>query len=347
MGARKLPCALRKNREYSKLIFPIKLLAAVIVIWALFAHGMLDLAVLHIAAASLAMLVAVSSLVSVTYLISAYRWRLLLKCQGISIPVHAATSITFLGLFLNSFLPGGGVGGEAVRVAYLVKKLSAKKTVAALSVVVDRLLGFYAMLLVAFAVALLNPVGFQGDGLLHYLAVFAAMLCLGMPTGLYLFYVLLKSNRRLRWFKDAVPNGAVTHAVYRLFDILRLYRNAPGTLLAALGLSVFIHTIALICIVIIGRLMFQGYLASVDYAFAAPWAWLANLLPATPGGLGVGEAAFDRICHLLETAQSVAAYGSVFLIYRLTTILATIPGLAVYLVHHDTSPSLSRSSGSI
>lgn len=336
---------MRKNWNYNKLILLLKLLAAVLVIWALVAHDILDLTVLQVATASLITLTVISGLVLLTYLISVYRWRLLLKCQGIRIPVRAATSITFFGLFLNSFLPGGVVGGDAVRVAYVVRTLSVRRTVAALSVFVDRLLGFYALLLVAFALALLSPVGFVGSGLLRYLAVFTAALCLGTPVGLYLFYAVLKSNRRLRKFMETVPNGTLAHAVHRLFEALRLYRNAPGTLLAALGMSVLIHTVAVTCIAIIGSSLGLGFLAPIDYAFAAPWAWLASLLPVTPGGLGVGEAAFDRICHMMEPVWSVAAYGTIFLVYRIISVLATLPGLVAYFINHDMTKLLSRSSG--
>lgn len=335
---------MRRNWKYSKFILLLKLLAAVIVVWALIAHGMLDLAMLQVDAVSLVTLSVVSGLVLLTYLISVYRWRLLLKCQGICIPLRSATSITFLGLFLNSFLPGGGVGGEAVRVAYVVRTLTASRTVVVLSVFVDRLLGFYALLLVAFVVALLHPVGFLGNGILYYLAVLAAALCLGTPFGLSLFYFALKSNRRLRMFMETMPNGALAHIVHRLFEALRLYRNAPGTLLAALIMAVLIHTIAVSCIMIIGSSMGLGFISPIDYAFVAPWAWLANLLPATPGGLGVGEAAFDRICHMMESVRTFAAYGTIFLVYRITTVLATLPGLVVYFVNHDTSKFLSRSS---
>lgn len=316
---------------------------ATAVVWLLIAQGMLDLSVLRIDVTNLIALTVVSGLVLLTYLISVYRWRLLLNCQGIRISVRAATSISFLGLFLNSFLPGGVIGGEAVRVAYVVRTLSATRTVAVLSVFLDRLLGFYALLLVAFLAALLNPVGFVGGSLLRYLAVFAAVLCLGLPVGLYLFYIVLKSNRRLRVFMKTVPNGALAHAIYRLFEALRLYHNAPGTLLTALVMSILIHTIAVASIMVIGSSM-GLILAPTDYAFAAPWAWLANLLPVTPGGLGVGEAAFDRICHMIEPARTVAAYGTIFLIYRITTVLATLPGLAAYFINHDTTRLLSRSS---
>lgn len=321
-------------------------MAGAILGW-LFAHGMLDLGMIHAVVASPVTLAVVLGLAVLSYQISVYRWRLLLRGQDVRIPVRAATNITFLGLFLNSFLPGGGVGGEAVRVAFVVRTLSAKKTVAVLSVVMDRFLGFYSILLIAFVAALINPASFFGGGLLHYLAVSAAVLCLGTPAGLYLLYAGLKSNRRLRQYMESPADGALSHAIHGIFEALRLYRDDPGILLSALGLSLLINTIGAFCIMIIGSSMGLGSLALIDYASAAPWSWLANLLPITPGGLGVGEAVFDQICHLIEPIRTVAAYGNIFLFYRIVSIIATLPGVAVYFFNHDTMRLLAGNSGGV
>jgi hypothetical protein len=48
--------------------------------------------------------------------------------------------------------------------------------------------------------------------------------------------------------------------------------------------------------------------------------------PLTPGGLGVGEAAFARACDVLEAQRSGAAYATVFLAYRCLGFLAALPG---------------------
>jgi len=332
------------NFNYHKLILPLKLLASIAVVWLLIAHGMLDMTALLVITTNPTTLAAVTGLVLLTYLISAYRWRLLLKRQNIPIPVRAATSITFLSFFMTSFLPGGGVAGDIARIAYVTKLHSAKGVVVTLSVFVDRLLGLYALLLVALAVALLNPAIFVDNVVLRYLAVFTALICIGVPFALYLFYSVLKANRRFQNFMKSAPNGIIAHGFFRFFEALRLYRNALGTLLAALSISVLNHAILVVCIMILGSSMNPEFLSPINYAFAAPWAWLANLMPVTPGGLGVGEAAFDRICHLMEPVRSVAAYGSIFFVYRIAAMLATLPGLVIYFVNHDTSKLISRSS---
>jgi uncharacterized membrane protein YbhN (UPF0104 family) len=318
-------------------ILALKVGAAIAVMWALIAYGALDVAALSAAVASPLTLVTVTGLMLLTYVLSAYRWRILLECQSIKITVHEAAGVTFFTYFAGNFLPGGMVTGDAVRIAYAVKTFSARKTAVVMSVFADRLIGLYAMLLVCCAVALLNPAGIASSVPLRFLAVTAGVLFLTASVGLCLFYFGLKEKSDwVQSFVGMLPQGVLAHIVHQCIEVLRLYRRAPLPIMAALGVSVTAFTIGVICVMIIGDSMKLGTLASIDYGFAAPWAWMANLLPVTLGGLGVGEAAFDRICHWQEATHTTAAYGTIFLVYRIVTIVATLPGLVVYLFHRGT-----------
>ena len=83
----------------------------------------------------------------VAQVITAYRWRLLLKSQMISIPYSAAVRLHFLGLFYNNCMPGS-VGGDLIR-AWYVTKHTDKRFEAALSVFVDRIVGLFSTFLIA------------------------------------------------------------------------------------------------------------------------------------------------------------------------------------------------------
>ena len=48
-----------------------------------------------------------------------------------------------------------------------------------------------------------------------------------------------------------------------------------------------------------------GDVTLLDVAVAAPLAMVANILPFTPGGLGIGEAAFEQICRWLAPAATL------------------------------------------
>jgi uncharacterized protein (TIRG00374 family) len=81
-------------------------------------------------------------------LISAARWQLLLRVQDLRLSFSRVLSLTMIGVFFNFFIPGG-TGGDAVKMFYLVKETPGRRGMAILSVVVDRLIGLFALIVFA------------------------------------------------------------------------------------------------------------------------------------------------------------------------------------------------------
>ncbi len=310
----------------------LKLILAAAVIWALIHYAVVDLAALRVAITRPSVLAVVISLLTTMYIMSAFRWYVLLKCQFVSITVGSVIGVTFLTLFAGTFLPGGLVSGDAVRIAYVSKSFASERTAAVLSIFIDRLLGIYAMLLVVCAVALLDLPGIMRNAPLQLLATIAATFCVCIPAVVYVLFVILNEGTHgLQRVAKMLPSGFISEVFQKVVEGLKLYRHAPGAVSVALGISVLMFILGIVCVMILGYSMELGTLGPLDFGFAAPWASLANLLPVTPGGLGVGEAAFDRICHWREVSQTAAAYGTIFLAYRITTAIATLPGLIFYV----------------
>jgi uncharacterized protein (TIRG00374 family) len=320
-----------------------KLAVACAAIWALVSYGVLDVSALRVAATRPLVIVIVVALLLSTFLMSACRWYVLLKCQAVNITAESAVGLTFLTLFVGTFLPGGHVGGDAVRIAYVAKRLSSRRTVAVLSIFVDRLLALYALLLVVCAVALLDSAAITLSVPLQVLATIAAVLAVAIPASIFVLYAALKvGSTRLHGFVKRLPSRFLADSIHKLIEGLRLYRHALGSIAIALALSVLGFSVAMVSVMILGDAMRLGPISALDYGFATPWASFASLLPVTPGGLGVGEAAFDRICHWRELSHTGAAYGTIFLVYRIATVIATLPGLIVYLLRRDMVTLLTR-----
>jgi uncharacterized protein (TIRG00374 family) len=81
-------------------------------------------------------------------MIAALRWHILLRVQGLALSFPRVLSLTMIGVFFNFFIPGG-TGGDAVKMFYLVKETPGRKGTAILSVVVDRLIGLFALIIFA------------------------------------------------------------------------------------------------------------------------------------------------------------------------------------------------------
>jgi len=84
---------------------------------------------------------------------AAFRWQLLMKVQGISLSWFRVWQLVMIGMFYNLFLPGG-TGGDLVKIFYAVREAPRSKSAVFLSVVVDRLTGMFALILVSSAVFL-------------------------------------------------------------------------------------------------------------------------------------------------------------------------------------------------
>ncbi|MDX1523663.1 MAG: lysylphosphatidylglycerol synthase transmembrane domain-containing protein, partial [Anaerolineae bacterium] len=70
---------------------------------------------------------------------NAIKWNILLKAQGINVPLRAITNYTFVGQFFNNFLPAN-VGGDVMR-GFGLARYTEQSAEAAVSVIVDRLIG--------------------------------------------------------------------------------------------------------------------------------------------------------------------------------------------------------------
>lgn len=80
--------------------------------------------------------------------LSGIRWQLLLRVQGVVLSWARLFQLVIIGVFFNFFIPGG-TGGDVVKVFYLLKETPGQRTRALLSVLVDRLIGFVALIAIA------------------------------------------------------------------------------------------------------------------------------------------------------------------------------------------------------
>jgi uncharacterized membrane protein YbhN (UPF0104 family) len=117
--------------------------------------------------------------------------------------------------------------------------------------------------------------------------------------------------------------------------VLQAFRRSPAALGTALTLSLLVQGITVVAFIIISQSVRIGNMTILDISVAAPLAMVANVLPITPGGLGVGEAAFDQLCRWLDPAPGAAAYASIFFAYRAVSAVTLIPGLLAFIVYRS------------
>jgi hypothetical protein len=162
--------------------------------------------------------------------------------------------------------------------------------------------------------------------LANSLIVVALVAAVGLPVAMLVirsgpFYRLVRDAGNFRW-------GVL---VQRVVAALDAYRGRSWILVAGLGLSVVSHFMVAVALYLLAQGTGAGSLSLTSYSFAVPLTVVVNMLPVTPGGIGIGESAFGAICRLLDGGALLTAYGTLFLLYRVIGVLALLPGLVLAL----------------
>ena len=233
---------------------------------------------------------------------------------------------TYLGIAFNSVLPGS-VGGDLFRLYYVLKKFPSQKSAAILSIFVDRLNGLMGILFIACIVSPYYLETFRHNERLFYLMLTCMSIFIG---GIFLFviFVFLLSEKVgiAVWLENKCSQSRWSHSLMPILDAIHTYRNAKLILFESLLISVSTQILLVVVTVIITNMMDLPMLSLFDFMVALVIGQVANLVPLTPGGIGVGEAAFANIILLLNPA-STAPYATVFLALRVLSTMAYLPGV--------------------
>jgi glycosyltransferase 2 family protein len=255
--------------------------------------------------------------------LTAWRLSVLLKPHELHLPLGLSVRLTLMGTFFNFFLLGSG-GGDLVKFFYMTRENHGRKTELVTIGLFDRAVGMFALLVWPLLMAPLFPVLVLKTAILRKLLWSAAIVALAMLVGMLVcFSRRMESSRLLSWVFEKLP---WSDYLRRVLDTVRGYRHHVGTLGSALLIALATHTLTIGATLLIARATHPGgnfWPASL----LVPLGFMANTLPLTPGGLGVGEAAFSALFGLVGLKGGADA----LLGWRLLTILIGLPGLLVYL----------------
>ena len=248
--------------------------------------------------------------------LTAWRWNLLLRGLGLEMSFLRSMRLTFIGGFFNMAVPGA-TGGDVVKAWYAAKE-TRTGTRAVVSVFVDRFVGLFG--LVVFAAGVL----FFLDGGEAYRVprlVVLGILAVAVVSGVIVVSRGIRRALGLSWLVRKLPFQGVIHEIQAS---ARLYRGHAGTLLAALGISLFNHAgNATACWLLARALGIDGISLGTAMALV-PLANLLSAVPLLPGGWGVGELAFAYFFGLVGVPPTEAVGLSV--VFRLAVLGVNLPG---------------------
>lgn len=296
----------------------IKAIVAVSLLALLVASGRLDAGEILSTLTSPLHLVGVATL-AVSMLGQAVRWWVLLRLKGVNLTLSRAVALSWISQFSALFLPGA-MGAEAVRAYYVaIDSPAPVKAAGMFTVVVDRFLGLYAFLWLA-----IPPLVVLAAGDLRGLVVtrFGAVIG-GLVVAMSAILVLARFERVRAAVAAVVPARARPTAVHALeaFDL------PPRVLAVTIVLSVVSGIAATLAFVAASWLVGGDDWRKVFVA--TPLITIANALPISPGGIGVGEAA----ASFLFTQLDVASGAAIMVLVRIWIVLVRLPGGLFYVLH--------------
>ena len=257
--------------------------------------------------------------------VTAWRWNLLLRAQEIRLPYRQAFGLTMIGLFFNVVIPGA-VGGDLIKGYYITRATEGRRSSAATSILMDRMLGILGLLLLAVVMIVPNFSELEKNPTTRRLGVLVVG---GLIVGLVLvFSAGLVGSRVSEW---SVLPGAVRNVLRSLSG----YDQKAAVIPVAIAVSVFSHLLS--CIAYYIALRSVGGAADVPagiFFLLVPLGLVATAIPISPAGIGVGQVAFFALFHIVSGLRAVAA-ADAFTVYQLAVILVSLGGFCWYLPYKD------------
>ncbi len=300
-----------------RLLLALIRLAAGVLLLAYLAHaGILDFRALSSLLSRWWFTAAACVLVFLDIAFMAVRLSALFRPQGMHLSFGTSVQLTWVGFFFGIVLPGAA-GGDLVRAFYAARENAGRRAEIITILVLDRAIGMLSLLLLPLLFAPFFP------GLLRSVPALRALLLLVavMAAGIIGTYVICITHRS--WL-DRVAGRNVM--LTRILDTVTGYRHATGTLLWALLLSLAIN-LSVVVVTILALFAMHPDQVAARMCLIIPMGHIVNVVPLTPGGLGVGETAFNALFRLTGLRGGAEA----LLGFRLWALLVSIPGLLLYL----------------
>ncbi|MGD2086258.1 MAG: lysylphosphatidylglycerol synthase transmembrane domain-containing protein [Candidatus Aminicenantes bacterium] len=219
------------------------------------------------------------------------RWKILLKAQGVNTAYKKLFSFYIMAAFFNTLLPST-IGGDTVR-AIESKQLTGNTTTSVMVVIVERLTGLSALVLISAAALFIKIFRStaQPQGVWIFLAV--------VLGGLFLLVVLVHPRVApviLGLLKKILP--AKIHSwLEQAYAAVNTYYKKPGALLGAFGISIIFQVNMVVYYFLLAKAFHQSA-EPVDFMLKVPiMIFLLMTVPAI-NGLGIRTASFKGLMKI-------------------------------------------------
>ncbi|MBP3958891.1 flippase-like domain-containing protein [Gemmata sp. G18] len=281
-------------------------------------------------------LIAAALLLATTTGIQLYRWYLLVRALDLPTSVRNAYRLGLVGVYYNTFFPGS-VGGDLLKAYFIAKAHPERKTRAVASVIADRAMGLFGLILfvaVSGSIAwALGDARITNNADLQRIVTITAGIASGSIVG-FLALGLLPTRRvdrfaaRLKW----VPKIGTSLA--EMWYAVWMYRQRLKVVVLGVCISAVAHCALVLSFHCASRVFPPNDPAAEpaslsEHFVIAPIGFIVQAIPISPGGVGVGEAAFAWLYKISDRPEMLGVVARLSL--RLVEWLLGIIGYIVFL----------------
>lgn len=303
--------------------FLVRLAIAGLLLAYLAKSGLIDLRALSKPFTAWPVALGAIALVLLDVALMAWRLSLLFQPRGMRLSWSVSMQLTLVGFFFAAFLPGSA-GGDLAKLFYTARGNRDRLSEIVAVTLLDRAIGLFSLLLMPLMLALLSPRFIWATPALRTLFGVTLMLACGLVVAfffcLYCGALVKRLAGRLFWF---LPSKAI---LQQGLDTIADYRYHAGTLVAALALSLLAN-FSLVIVMLLGVRVLNPDGFNLRMAIIIPLGFIANSIPLTPGGLGLGETAFNGLFVIAGFSGGAEA----LVCWRVWTGLVRMLGLGFYL----------------
>lgn len=266
-------------------------------------------------------------------LVGGARWHLLLRAQGLSIPLRRSIELQLVGNFFGTALPGT-VTGDLVKAYYVGREAPERRARTLGTIVLDRLVGLTALMLVSsLALSLSGSLLDNGPVLLALRMVVYGMTAATGLLSLSLWFVPARLDLAHRFLLLAQNKVPRLRAIVDIYEGIRDFRRHRVAVLVVLVVSIAIH-LGMGCIFwLLAQAVGEGVELSLPGIYAVvPTAMLVTAVPVAPGGIGTGHAAFLVLFRVLGSERGA----DVFTLFALLGLIPSAVGGILYLRFRET-----------
>lgn len=266
----------------------------------------------------------------ISVLLTFVRWYWLVRALDLPFRLRDGMRLGFLGFLLN-FVSLGSVGGDLFKAVFLAHEHPGRRAEAVSTIIIDRLIGLYGLLLLGSLVILsgqlpespdihkLGLVTLIGTGVITLLC--AVMMWPGLLHG--------PLAEKICGLPKVGPH--VTH----LLQAARTYRQRHGVLWASLAITMVVHVLNVVGFYFIARGLPGDSPTFASHMLIVPLAVLTSAIPISLAGLGVFELAMQKLYLMVAPAEPLEMIPKlglfVALINRVIMLLIAAVGVLFYI----------------